>query len=132
MIKDKLIPMLKAAFPRMNIKYDHTKNPIAIIPAAHPEVGDVRINDDENEATLIIGDITRNHYNPYDESLSQDQIDHMVSAEVISFLETLFQDKILMWKTARGGGGCTHIIFEKNKDKIINNNRSYFWSGPIN
>jgi len=131
MIKDTLIPLLKATFPKLNIKYDDTKNPIAIIPAAHPEVGDVLINDDEDEATLLIGDITRNHHNPYDEALSQDQLDHIVSMEVIAFLEALFQDKILMWKTDRGGGGCTHIEYEKNMDKIIKNNRSFLWSGPI-
>jgi len=132
MIKDKLIPLLKTTFPKLNIEYDDTRNPIAVIPAAHPEVGDILINDDDDEATLFIGDITHNHYNPYDESLSQDQIDYAVSMEVIAFLEALFQDKILLWKTDRGGGGCTHIQDEENMDKIIENNKSFLWSGPIN
>jgi hypothetical protein len=101
------------------------------VTAAHQEVGDVRINDDEDEATLFIGDITHNHYNPYDESLSQEETDYIVSIEVIEFLNALLHDKILLWKTERGGGGCTHIDYEENMDKIIENNRSFLWSGPI-
>ena len=111
--------------------YSETKNPIATIQAAHPDVGDVLIYDDEDEATVFVGDITHNHYNPYDETLSQEQVDNAVTEDVIEFLEALFRDKILMWKTGRGGGGSTHIEHEENIDKIVENNKAFLWSGPI-
>ena len=131
MIKDKLIPRLKEAFPNMSMLYSEAGNPIATIQAAHPEVGDVLIYDDEDEATVFIGDITHNHYNPYDETLSREEVDDVVSAEVIEFLEALFRDEILMWKTDMGGGGSTRIQYEENIDKLVDNNKAFVWSGPI-
>lgn len=73
--------------------------PIAVFPAVHPEVGDVSIWDDGDEATVAIGDITHGHFGAYDGALSQEQIHEEVAKQVVAFLADLFADKVVLWRT---------------------------------
>ncbi|MHC4645044.1 MAG: hypothetical protein ACYTBJ_06065 [Planctomycetota bacterium] len=94
MIKDGLIPELEKKFGTGS--FQTGESPIIVFAAKHPEVGDVQIWDDGDQATLSVGDITYGHFNPYDRNLTQNQADHEATESVIDFLDALFSDKVLL------------------------------------
>ncbi len=75
-----------------------------VFPAAHPEIGDLIISDDENEATVFVGTITHAHLGCYEESLSADQRADWIAGQVAEFVGALFADRVLFWKAFGAGG----------------------------
>ena len=73
MIRDRLIPALEAAFAGSDMQIDPENNPIARFPGVQKQVGDVLIYDDGDEATVCVDNISHGHFNPYDETISQEQ-----------------------------------------------------------
>jgi len=127
-----LLPMLKQTFPERAMRAGTPPDPVATFPAAHPDVGDLRIWDEGDEATVAIGEITHSHFNPYDSSLSADQIAARVSAEIVDFLEDLFADRVLLWSSGiAGSGGWQQIPANAPPQFMGSNARTYHWSGPI-
>jgi len=130
-IKDVLIPTLKEQFPNRGMKTADPPDPVAVFPAAHPEVGDVVIWDEGCEATLAIGSLTHSHFNPYDESLSDRETAERVTEEVVEFLNALFSDRVVIY-TRKGGqiGGWTYTTDSTKKPNIPDDARVYVWLGP--
>ncbi|MHC9539942.1 MAG: hypothetical protein AB9903_10520 [Vulcanimicrobiota bacterium] len=62
MIRDVLLPKLMDRFPGRGLRTGAPPGLIAVFPAAHPEVGDLTIYDDGEEATVCIGTITHGHH----------------------------------------------------------------------
>jgi hypothetical protein len=126
MIGDYLIPALVEKYGSQSFKAGHRPEPIAIFPAAHPEVGNLVIYDDGCEATVCVGEITHYHFNPY-QSLTQEELDKVVTESVLRFLEELFSDKVILSRIAGGGGGRT----ESNEQitSVPSHGRDVFWSG---
>jgi hypothetical protein len=60
----KRIPRLLARFPNRGLRLHQGKEPLASFPAAHPEVGDLEINDDGEELTTSVGQLTHGHFSP--------------------------------------------------------------------
>jgi hypothetical protein len=130
MISEILLPALHERFGERGMQPGRSSNEVAIFPAVHPEVGDVTIWDDGYEATVEIGDITHGHFNPYDDSLSSEQVPKRVSDDVVEFLQDMFEDKVLLWKArdGRSGGWC---MLEQNDSLMEGDVLTYLWSGPI-
>ncbi len=89
------------------------------------------ITDDRDEATIYIGDITHGHFNPYNAALTQEQIDTEVTDEVLEFLEEMFADKYLLWKSRDdGSGGWYHLDYLDKPLRHPKNTEYFVWSGP--
>jgi len=132
MITDTLLPELRTRFADRRLHSGTAPNEVAIFPAAHPDVGAVTIWDDGDEATVGIGEITHGHFNPYDNSLSPEQIARRVTEEVIEFLEDLFADRVLLWKSPDGRSGGWRVLTSKTNDSLKEgSNLTYLWSGPV-
>lgn len=132
MIRDALLPALRLRFPDISFQIGDSPNPIAIFPAAHKEVGDVSIWDDGDEATVSIGEITHGHFNPYDETLTPEEIANRVTEEVVAFLKDLFADRVLLWKSLVGGAGGWSVLGHNNSLSLIDtDDLTYLWSGPV-
>jgi len=102
----------------------------ATFPAEHPAVGDVLIEEDGNEITVFIGNITHGHFGSYEEKLSSDEHEAVIALNVTEFLAELFGDKILLF-TARWGGGWSRVEDGMN-ESILSGKKTWFkWSGPI-
>jgi hypothetical protein len=133
MLKEVLVPELEKKFGAGSFRTG--ESPLVVFPAKHPDVGDVRIWDEGGEAVLVIGDITDSHFYPCGVDLPRDQIDRWVVDAVIQFLEALFSDKILLWKSPRAGG-WTRPDFQSPvaEDSWVRDLRKdalyYVWSGP--
>ena len=61
-LSDNLIPKLLASFPDRDLRLHQGNQPVATFPAAHPEVGDLQISDDEDELTISVGSLTHGHF----------------------------------------------------------------------
>lgn len=80
-------------------------DPAVVFPAACTEVGDLQIYDDGDEATVVIGNVTHHHPNPYDPTMSPRERAEWVTQEVVAFLRALFDDRVLLWSHNQGKGG---------------------------
>lgn len=107
-------------------------HPIAVFPAKDERTGDLTVCDDGDEATVYIGDITHTHFNPYNPQLSQEEIDKEVTDDVLVFLEDMFADKILLWKSRESGSGvCQNLDFTEGSLELCENAEYFLWSGPF-
>jgi hypothetical protein len=132
MIRDVLLPALLANFPNRGFRIDDSPNAVGVFPAAHPDVGDVTIWDDGDEATVGISEITHGHFNPYDETLSEKQVAERVTSDVVEFLNDLFADRVLLWKSQDGRSGGWRILGHDNAYSIMDGDDiTYLWSGPV-
>ena len=135
MIRDVLIPELERRFGAGSSRIG--ESPVVVFPAKHRDVGDVQIWDDSDEVTLGVGDITHGHFNPYDRTLSQDEIDRKVTQVVTEFLHALFSDRVLLWKSRSGHtGGWARLDLGEEDDEhdvishIEKDAVCFVWSGP--
>ena len=131
MIRNHLIPAVKEAFPDKPFSFSSPPDPIIRLPSGFAEMGDLLIYDHGAEATIWITEITHGHFNPYDESLSQDQVDQKVTEDVIAFLRDLFSDRVLLYRTpTRGMGGWFIFSGVPSEHALVEGREHFLWSGP--
>ncbi|HVX91577.1 MAG TPA: hypothetical protein VHC20_08310 [Candidatus Paceibacterota bacterium] len=128
-IRDVLVPALRQRFPARPFVEGVPPNPVATFPAAHSTVGDLLILDDGEEATVVIGRHTHSHFNPYDATLSPDQLAQVVTDSVLQFLTDLFDDRVLIWSVPGRSGGWT--ILPREPLRMPPDADKFLWSGPL-
>lgn len=104
-LRDVLVPALQAVFPDRGLRVSDPPDPVVTFPAVCPEVGDVQIYDDGDEATVFIEWISHNHVNPYDEDMSDNERYRWITDNVIEYLTALFSDQVFLWSIDKGRGG---------------------------
>jgi len=127
MIVDTLFPVLTARFPDAGIKFEHEERPRAIVPAVHPDVGDIVLQDDGDEITAFVGHFTHSHFSNYD-AISAEEKAKAISEDVVHFLEELFADRIVMWGSHKGVGGWQPI---DSRSLLSLGRKKYVWSGAL-
>ncbi len=137
MIFDALIPALEERFPgrgmcvaggRPALAHDRSID----FPAVHPEVGDVVVWDDGDEATVCIGAITHGHFNEYGEGPTTAEREASIVRQVVGFLDALFSNRVLLRPALGGSAGGWRLVDappEKARPSWIR--RWYLWSGPL-
>jgi hypothetical protein len=131
MIRDVLVPALEKTFPNRGLRTGEPPDAIAVFPAAHPDVGDVMIYDDGNEATVGIGTITHGHFGWADSKRMEAEIAQSVTDEVVRFLTDLFADRIVLWKSSGGAGGWWMVGRDNTLSIMEVDDPTYLWSGPV-
>jgi len=127
MIRDKLISRLRECFPDRRAVLGEPPGPVVVYPAEHPEVGDVEIFDHGGEITLVAGRFTHGHFSDYG-SWSVEESARRIVEDVVSFLEDLFADRVVMWGSHEGGGGW-HGRDADPAWRVAG--PVYVWSGPL-
>ena len=131
MIRDRLIPAVRKAFPDKPFLFSSSPDPIIRLPSGFAEIGDLAIYDDGEEATVCITEITHGHFNPYDSSFSRDQVDQKVTEDVVDSLRDLFSDHVLLYRTPNRSMGGRYVFEDAPKEDAFAEGREYFlWSGP--
>ena len=131
MIRDQLIPELQKVFARREFIVNPAGNPIIRFPGIQAEVGDVTIHDDGNEATIFVEHISHRHVRAYNDTLSIEQRDNIITEDEIEFLQELFSDRILLFTTPGNRIGGWMNLDEIDGPVPIIGERSYFlWSKP--
>jgi len=132
MIRDNLIPAVKEVFPNLAFKISATSNPIISLSSSSPEIGDLHIYDDGDQATVIITGIAHGDFGVYDENLNTEEKEQIITEDAISFLVTLFSDRVVLYRTSSKSMGGWTVIEQGVKDIEFVAGREYFvWSGPI-
>jgi hypothetical protein len=131
MIRDRLIPAVREAFPDRLFVFASPPDPIIKLPSGCAEIGDLAIYDDGGEATVCITEITHGHFNPYDASLNEDQVAQWVTEDVVAFLHGLFSNRVLLFRTPNRGMGGWRLLDGPPDESAFVEGREYFlWSGP--
>ena len=134
MIRDSLIPALQQRFPDVAFSYFDTPQPFARLSPDCEGIGDLEIYDDGDEATVSIREITHTHFNPY-EKMAEHEFDRWIKDAVIDFLEALFADHILLYRTEdrRQGGFQRHDSPIDRSQPVPGTERyqCFVWSGRV-
>jgi hypothetical protein len=127
-LSEKLIPRLLARFPNRAIYLHEGTQPVASFPAAHPEVGDLRIDDDDDELTISVGQLTHGHFTPRNYRLPSQEKEEDLIEGVIDFLDQVFNDQIEFWSADKAGGWHA-----RGEEPIGHwpHRRRFVWSRPI-
>jgi hypothetical protein len=129
---DLLIPRLHEQFPGQRFREGISPSPVALFAAAHPDVGDVSIYDDGREAIVSIGAITHGHFADCDSSLSDEEAAREAADQVLDFLEKLFADRVILWKSPGGHSGGWQVMDRGEDFTLLNSeDTTYLWSGPV-
>jgi hypothetical protein len=132
-IRDVLVPALEGAFPTSGMRVAVHPEPVAVFPAACPEVGDVQIYDDGDEATVVIENVTHHHVNPYDAKMTPSERAEWVTHEVLVFLHALFEDRVFLWSRQKGksGGGWQQPFERLIPDDVPRDADMFVWSRRV-
>jgi hypothetical protein len=136
-IREILAPMLSERFPDRGLQLGSAPDPIAVFPAAHPEVGAASVWEGSGfGADVAVGDVARDHFfNPYEEERATPVAAEGIARNVLRFLEELFADRLLMWRSTdgrtkgwreRGEAGHTAPLVVDDRAYY-----TYIWSRPL-
>ena len=127
-LSQKLKPRLLARFPERGLRLHVGREPVASFPAAHPEVGDLRIDDDGDELTISVGQLTHGHFAPINYQRSEQEKEEELIERVLEFLDEVFHDRIEFWTAGKCGGW-----HPRGGDALAPgpNMRRFVWSGPV-
>jgi hypothetical protein len=130
-ITEMLRKELAARFPTLRVISESANEPNLTIPACHPDVGNISLSDDGSEATLCIGSITHSHFCDYSDDISENERVKAIVDDVLSFLEMLFSDRVLLWKSGIFGGW--RLLKEGEEPDVSSypaGTQYFVWSGP--
>jgi hypothetical protein len=128
-LSEKLIPRLLARFPNHGLRLHEGKRPFVSFPAAHPEVGDLRIDDDGNELTISVGRLTHGHFSPTNYQPVAHEEEEKIIERSIRFLDEVFNDEIEFWVADKKMGGW----HPRGTEPLVPrpDMRRFVWSGPV-
>ena len=134
MIRDSLMPALKPHFPHIAFEFLDSSQPFARVTPSHEGIGDLEIYDDGDEATVVITQVTHGHFNPY-EKMPDAERDKWIVEAVIEFLNALFDDRVLLYRTPgqRSGGWQVHNerIDRSRPVPGTEHYECFVWSGAV-
>jgi len=127
-LSQKLKPRLLARFPDRGLRLHEGKEPDASFPAAHPEVGDLRIDDDGDELTISVGQLTHGHFSSGNDQRTAHEREEELIERVLEFLDEIFHERVEFWTAGKSGGWHPR---GGNPLAPLPNMRRFVWSGPI-
>jgi hypothetical protein len=134
MIRDSLIPALRQRYPSVKFTFFDSPQPFARVASHHGDIGDLEIYDDGDEATVAITQITHGHFNPY-QKMPESERDKWIAEAVIEFLDALFDDRVLFYRSPDRRGGGWQIHNEKiDRSRPVPGTEHYecfVWSGSV-
>jgi hypothetical protein len=106
------------------------QNGVAVtFPAAHPDFGDIEIQDDGHELTVSFGRFTHSHVANYDEGISEAERAERIAEECTSLLEDVFADRLEFFGSHEKGGGFGPR--GERHDFLAQKGAVFVWSGPV-
>jgi hypothetical protein len=136
-IRDILVPMLRDRFADRGLQLGSAPEPIAVFPAAHPDVGPASVSSSgESGVDVAVGDVARDSFfNPYEEERGTVAAAEGIANNVVRFLEELFADRLLMWRSQDGAtmgwrerGEAGHTAPLVTDDRVYH---TYIWTRPL-
>jgi hypothetical protein len=138
-IREVLSEALLEQFGEGGLRLGPPHGPLAFFPAKHVEVGDVSVRDTGIEGSfsvlVSVGDIIADDFQNYDSHLQSRERDERLTTDVVRFLQELFVDRLLLWRSTDG----RHAGWRERRDTGVSEPlvlddrtyRLYVWSGPL-
>lgn len=135
MLAEALTQRLRDRFPDVKMVFGTPPEAVVVIPAVHPDVGNIQIFDDVFEATLVAGNFTHGHFSSF-KAKSQEEAEQQIVEDVTDFLERLFADQIVLWGSQKSSGGWYDreraSAATSEHQRLTEGTKRYVWSGPLN
>lgn len=125
-ITEHLVPKLQARFAGRPMRLSDGHPVVVVFPAAHPDFGDIEVEDSGNELTITFGRFTHCHIDNYDSHISASERAERIAEECVSLLEEVFADRVEFFGSHRDGGGFTAEVGGAAPDTSV-----FRWSGPV-
>jgi len=125
-----LLSKLEQRFPNRGLQVGSPPGPCAVFPAVHADIGDIQIYDDGDEVTLVAGNFTHGHFSDFDDTRTPEQKAERIAAHVVSFLDDLFADRVVLWGAHDRAGGWYNIADADSPFRAEDEPR-YVWSGLL-
>ncbi len=110
MIRDHLVPAIRARFPNVPFSFGEPPKPIVSLPSPCAALGGLQICDDGDETTVYLLNATHGHFGCDDEKLAEDQQHERIAADVLQFLEALLCDRVVVWRFLGGMAGGWRVL----------------------
>lgn len=134
MIRDNLLPILRERFPGLGFTFQANGEPFAKAPCPCAALGGLEIYDDGDEATVSLTKFTHSHFNP-NRRMTETERDAWVSESVVNYLEALFGDRLLLFRSPvslQGGSQHYHEQIDASSPVIgMEAYECFVWSGPV-
>jgi hypothetical protein len=128
-ITDRLVPKLRNHFPDRPMQLSGRSGVAVTFPAAHPDFGDIEIQDDGHEPTISFGHFTHSHVANYEEGISESERAERIAEECVALLDDVFADRVEFFGSHEKGGGFgprgERRSFRASKGPL------FVWSGPV-
>jgi hypothetical protein len=127
MLSALLLPALRERFPDRGLVEGIRPEPVAFFPGLHPGIRSVSIYDDGDQLTVSIDEITHGHFSEYDTALGLEERECRVVDAVVSFLDKLFADRIVVWEKRNQSGW----FYPEHSSRDASEGATEFvWTGP--
>jgi hypothetical protein len=125
-----VISKIESEFSSLHFIVDEDRRTVSILPI-YEEFGSIEIQDYGSELIIFVGNFTHWHASCYEEDLSDMEKAEMIAEDVVEFLHDVFNDKIIMWGSNKGGGGF--IARDEQQSQISQSkiDQMWLWSGPL-
>src|SRR5690348_4721832 len=121
----RLLSRLRTSFPDLTLRVGESPDPVVVVEAIHPDVGNVEIYDNGEELTIGLGNFTHVHVGLGE---SKDRIVELA----IALLTDLFSDDLVLWGSHSGPGGyCRKGQMSSFAKMLSKGGTRYVWSGPL-
>lgn len=125
---ENLVDELVKRFPGRGLRLESEAKRRAVFPAAHPDVGDIIILDDDEELMVVYGNFTHCHYGAW--RLPPGATNRDIVESLLRDLDDLFGDRLVMWGSHNEEGGIFRLGQELSSLSPLEKRR-YVWSGPL-
>jgi len=103
--------------------------PIVRIAFPHAPTEVFEIFDEGHEATTLFGSFTHCHFSCFTPGITDDQRHKEIAQDLSVFLDELFSDRVLVWKSLQNGSGGWLSDFDLSN---LSSDRVYMlWSRPV-
>jgi hypothetical protein len=139
---DMLVHELRELFPAHDLTFVRSPQAAIIFPAAHPDVGEARVYEDDEGLTVEIGAVTWSTFRNESPDLPEADANAEVIEQVVVFLQRLFADRVVLWRHEAGGmhgysllapgqDPCAMEPFIEVPGYRIHMGRRFLWSRPL-
>jgi hypothetical protein len=129
-VRDRLVSALIERFENRGLRLSTSGDLIASFPAKHPDVGDARVWTGGFGPRVAVGDIVAESF-----IVSPSEPDDPVVEHVVRFLDALFADCLLCWRSVDGRNPAWRERSDASSyDPLVLDDRvyqRYLWSGPL-
>ena len=126
-----LLPMLRESFSEA--AFSIGENPLVTFPAAHSQVGELRIFEVGREGRVEVGDLMHGHFYSFGSYATREEAAQELAENIFDFVIDLFAEHVVLWRAENGNLGGWFAV--ENQQLIVapvkaSDIEMFYWTGP--